>query len=531
MKKILVIRLGAIGDVILTSPAIINLKLSFPESRICFLTRPRTAGIVRMIAGVDDVIEFPEKASFRDLFRMGKLLDKMGLDMVVDLHGNFRSFYLSYHIAAPIKVRYKKRRWERFLAARKGFGKRLNPSPPHTIDLYNEAVNRAGGKIFANRPALRVPAKPKDYAIFNDNRAVVAIAPGASYPTKKWSAERFSKLTRMIHDKLGAGILLILTEQDREIMSLSKDIPEEDLKILMNKDLSSLASQVRTADILVCNDSALSHLGSAVGTPVIALFGPTHPTLGFSPRGMRDVVMGVDEPCRPCSLHGKKACFREEQFCLTRITVDDVFRQTEKMIDSKVKGERAIFVDRDGTLIKEKEFIRHPDQVEPEEKSIEAVKLAKSRGFKVIVISNQSGVARGFFTEEDVRRVNDRVLEIFNQQGAAIDDILFCPHFRFGTEARYAIECSCRKPSPGMIEEACLRHNINPFESFIIGDKPSDIQLAFVTGGRGILVRTGYGIKSENSFQTEYLLKPEIVVGNLFEGVNYIANLNANVPS
>lgn len=528
MKKILVIRLSAIGDVILTSPAVLNLKVSFPDSRIFFLTRRRTAHIAKLIPGIDEVIEFPENASFIDLFKMGEFLNKMAFDMIIDLHGNFRSYYLMNHVSAPIKVHYGKRRWERFRAVQKGRMKQLSLSPPHTIDLYNAAVEKAGGRIYARRPSLRLPSGSDNHRLFENDRPTIAIAPGASYPTKKWPAESFRKLAFAIHNNMAANLVLILTEHERELANLDKEIPKENIKTLINEEITNLAGYLKKADILICNDSALSHLSSAVGTPAIVLFGPTHPTLGFAPRGMRDIIIQVDEPCRPCSLHGKKPCFREEQFCFMRITIDNVLSHIEEMIKEKAKGGKSIFIDRDGTLIREKDFIKNPNEVEPEEKSIEAIRLAKSQGYKIVVISNQSGVARGFFAEKDVAKINERILEIFYQHGAIIDDILYCPHYQTGSIPEYAINCACRKPSSGMIEEACEKYNINPFYSFVIGDKLTDIQLAYVTGGRGILVRTGYGRENEALIKNSGLLEPEIVADNLFDGVNYILNLNDN---
>ena len=117
MKKILIIRFGAIGDVILSSATAINLKLSFPDAEIYYLTRQRTSGLLSLFAGVDEILEFPQKATFKDLYRMGEYLDNLRFDIIVDLHGNFRSKYLMFHVTAPVKVRYDKRRFERFKEA------------------------------------------------------------------------------------------------------------------------------------------------------------------------------------------------------------------------------------------------------------------------------------------------------------------------------------------------------------------------------------------------------------------------------
>jgi histidinol-phosphate phosphatase family protein len=519
MKKILIIRLGAIGDVILTSPAALNMKLSFPNSKIWFLTREYVTGLVECFTGVDEVLPLPQRITFRELFRMAEYIDQIGFDIALDLHGNIRSKYLMHHIAVPIKVRYGKRRLERLAAVRL---KRINQNPPHTVDLYNGAVEKCGAKVFARRPVVQLWRKTDRVLEFPNLLPVIAVAPGASYPAKKWFPERFDALIREILERMPANVVLILTDNDKEMMTLPGEISDNRLKVFVNADLSDLAEVLEESDLLICNDSALSHLGSAVGTPVIALFGPTHPTLGFAPRGMGDVIVQVDEHCRPCSLHGKRACYRDRQYCFERISVDSVLTLVSERLKSNAKGQKAIFIDRDGTLIKEKDFLSDPDYVEPETGSLEAIRTANRAGYRVIVLSNQSGVARGYFPEHRVRQVNERVRSIFEAAGARIDDILYCPHHPDGEVTEYAHECTCRKPAPGMVETACRKHNLNPFRSFFIGDRLSDITLGHVTGGRAILVRTGYGRRAEETIKSDDKTGPEIIVDNLLEAVKYV---------
>jgi len=525
MKQILVIRLGAIGDVVLTSPTILNLKLSWPRAKITLLTRSHLAGLASMFTGVDEVLEFPPHASFNDLYLMGEYLDKMGFDLVVDLHGNFRSWYLSKHIAAGVKVKYPKRRFERWAAVK---FKRINPNPPHTIDMYNQAVLDAGGKIYARRPVI--PQRPGDQIDFDFGEALptVAIAPGASYPDKQWPPERFRQLALEIIEQIPANVVLLLADIDERMESLRDEIPRDKLRVFVNADLDRLPKIIAGADLLICNDSALAHIGSAVGTPVMALFGPTHPTFGFAPRGLRDCIMQVDEPCRPCSLHGQRTCYRDQQYCFERIGVNDVLNKAAEKIKSNDKGCGAIFLDRDGTLIKEKGYLDDPAQVEPERGAVEAVRAARDADYKIIVLTNQSGVARGYYDEDTVRRVNEKVSDVFASQKAPIDDILYCPHYIKGTVTEYAVACDCRKPAPGMLEEACLRHNINPALSAIIGDKLSDVNLASVSGGRGILVRTGFGRQEEKLLQNRYLIGPETVAENIQDAVKYLLGGGGN---
>ncbi len=315
---------------------------------------------------------------------------------------------------------------------------------------------------------------------------------------------------------------MALTESDADFANLTAQIPSENKYFLLDADLEKLAAVFSESDLIVCNDSAMAHLGSAVGTPVAAIFGPTHPTLGFSPRGLKDIVIETDEYCRPCSKHGKKRCFRKEQFCFTLISVNTALEKITELLTDRNLEEKAIFVDRDGTLIKEKNFLRNPDEVEPEEDSIEALKIAKEVGYKIIVVSNQSGVARGYFDEDEVSEINQRIFDIFAAQGIHIDQFLYCPHLKGAKFPQYNIDCNCRKPAPGMVEAAIQRFNINPFKSFVIGDKLADVKLGHVVGSKAILVRTGYGQKQEKLLQTTMSPRPEKVLNNLFEGVKYI---------
>ncbi|MGC8761831.1 MAG: D-glycero-alpha-D-manno-heptose-1,7-bisphosphate 7-phosphatase [Bryobacteraceae bacterium] len=145
-----------------------------------------------------------------------------------------------------------------------------------------------------------------------------------------------------------------------------------------------------------------------------------------------------------------------------------------------------IFFDRDGTLIEERNYLSDPDQVVLIPGAAEAVRLARGAGYLTVVLTNQSGVGRGYFTLEDVERVNARMLELLLREGAEIDGIYVCPH---------APEegCGCRKPRTGLVERAARELGIDVGASWMVGDKAADLELARNAGMRGVLVQTGYG--------------------------------------
>ena len=163
---------------------------------------------------------------------------------------------------------------------------------------------------------------------------------------------------------------------------------------------------------------------------------------------------------------------------------------------------RAVFLDRDGTINIEKEYLYQTADFEFIPGTPKAIRLLNQAGFMVVVVTNQSGVARGYYTEEDVENLHrhiDRELERF---GAHIDAWLYCPHHPAG-RGRYALPCDCRKPLPGMLQEAAACYDIDMANSTMIGDKLADIEAGTAAGCRTILVRTGYGITEEQQIGAE----------------------------
>ena len=137
---------------------------------------------------------------------------------------------------------------------------------------------------------------------------------------------------------------------------------------------------------------------------------------------------------------------------------------------------RAVFFDRDGTLIEDVGYLSSPDQVRLRPGAAAVVRRLNEAGFLVVVVSNQSGVARGMFTTDDVDRANDRLRELMDQEGARLDGVYYCPHLPAGTVPAYAKDCDCRKPKPGLLYEAAQDLDIDLTESYVVGDAVRDVQ-------------------------------------------------------
>lgn len=153
-------------------------------------------------------------------------------------------------------------------------------------------------------------------------------------------------------------------------------------------------------------------------------------------------------------------------------------------------------MDRDGTINVEKEYLYRAEDFEFIPGVPQALRLLNEAGYLVVVVSNQSGVARGYFTEEDVDTLHRHIAAELIKNGARVDAWYYCPHHPSG-RGSYSLPCRCRKPLPGMLVEAARRHHIDLASSFMIGDKLADVEAGVAAGCRTILVRTGYGASDE----------------------------------
>jgi len=177
-------------------------------------------------------------------------------------------------------------------------------------------------------------------------------------------------------------------------------------------------------------------------------------------------------------------------------------------MDEPIQSKAAIFIDRDGTLIEEVDFLSRPEDMRVFTFSAQALRLFKDQDYKIIVITNQSGVGRGYFNADDVRSVHEALTA---ELPGMIDAFYFCPHHPDDG-------CSCRKPSSGMIEQAVEDHDIDIANSWIVGDKTLDIETGLNIGVSTALVLTGYGA----SHVKDLVRMPDIVADNILEAARQI---------
>ena len=181
-----------------------------------------------------------------------------------------------------------------------------------------------------------------------------------------------------------------------------------------------------------------------------------------------------------------------------------------------------VFIDRDGTLSEEVGYINHLSRFHVYPWSAEAIRNLNLKGLKAIVVTNQAGVARGYFEESLIHEVHEKLRDELRQAGAYLDAIYYCPHHPSVGKPPYQRECDCRKPKPGMLLRAANEFEIDMKRSFVIGDRYGDIELARNAGTQSIFVLSGYGLGEYEYQRQNWKVQPDWIAKNLLEAAEII---------
>jgi D-glycero-D-manno-heptose 1,7-bisphosphate phosphatase len=183
---------------------------------------------------------------------------------------------------------------------------------------------------------------------------------------------------------------------------------------------------------------------------------------------------------------------------------------------------RAVFLDRDGTINEEVGYLSDLKQLRLIPGAGPAIKRLNEAGFKVVLVTNQSGVARGYFSESFVRETHELLKRLLSGEGARIDGIYYCPHHPKAGSSPYTTVCDCRKPGTGMIEQAAGDLEIDVRSSFVVGDKWSDVELGQRAGARAVLVTSGHAIDDAGNIRPGHLSDPDFIARTISEAVDWI---------
>jgi ADP-heptose:LPS heptosyltransferase len=350
-KNILVIRLSAMGDVAMTLPVIASFVAKYPDIRLTMLSNPRFAGMFAGIGNID-FIGVDTKREYKGLngiFRLFRHLASGGkFDAVIDLHNVLRSKILCTLFKLkniPVFTVEKGRKENKKLTRSKN--KKLVPLKS-TVKRYHEVFEKAGLEFALNFSALFC----KNADLAENIRLVtgekkekwIAIAPFAHHLGKTYPLEKMKKFIEHFSQKEDVKLLLFGggLREAQILEKLQEDYPRT-ISLAGKFKLTEELQILNRSDVLISMDSANMHLASLVGTPVISIWGATHPFAGFYGFNQdADNIIQTDLPCRPCSIYGNKPCCRKDYACLNSICTEHIIHKTESFLE-KIKQTSELF--------------------------------------------------------------------------------------------------------------------------------------------------------------------------------------------
>jgi heptosyltransferase-2 len=316
MRSILIIRLSSLGDIILTTPLIQELRRKYPDARIDFVVKKEYAEIVRRFPWLSNISILDTSKGTKEIHRLNGEFRRTGYDHVLDLHNNFRSRRLRRGLAGSLHI-VDKRTFKRWLLVKTKIN--FLKDEPDIIGRYFETAKKlditdsGSGSTFGKE--FRPPLIKK-----------AALCPGAKHWNKRWLPEYYVVLA---NDLIAKGFHIEFFGSDEEseyIMNIASSLPTDKITNLCGKlTLAELPARIAECSLAITNDSGLMHVASAVGIPTIAIFGPTVRELGFMPRNKNvQIIENLNLDCRPCTTIGLDHCPKGHFKCMKEITQEKI---------------------------------------------------------------------------------------------------------------------------------------------------------------------------------------------------------------
>ena len=348
-KRILIVRLGAIGDVIRTLPALRALRNNLPEAYIAWVVEDRADSLLEDHPDLDAVFIVPRKKwvqnrlklfTIKEVWGFIRSIRRQAFDVALDFHSLFKSGLVTLLSGAPVRA---------------GFSRKFSREGSHLfmnrhVSLPDKKINRVernlllvqdfGLDVTEHDPIIPISPRDREFVdtIIPSNPSApngprILIHPGSSpsTPYKRWEWRRFAQLADMLIQKYGGKIFFTAGADERELVKSIVEVMKESHYVLCRTEtLTQLAELMRRCDLYIGNDTAPMHLASFIGTPVIALFGPTDPIENAPYGKAKSIILRKDFPCSPCR---KREC--DNLLCMDAIAVEDVLEAIEQILPKK----------------------------------------------------------------------------------------------------------------------------------------------------------------------------------------------------
>jgi len=548
--KILLRAPNWIGDAVMCEPALRGLRSLFPDADVTMLAKPAVAELFRAAPELNRVLVYEDRGAHAGIsgkWVLAGLLRNYSFDLAVLFQNAFEAALIAWLAGIPQRYGYATDGRVFFLTTPVAVP--TGPQSVHQVEYYWNLLKPLGLSGSVPLPALCVTGE-ENHALDarlaalgrGSSDILIGINPGSTYGNaKRWLPERFAEVARRLAEQLGRDegrqvVVAILGAKGEETLGkeIASRINGPSVVLSGSTTIRELMAVVKRCRILITNDTGPMHVAAACGVPVVAVFGPTD-SRTTAPYGQEQSVVRESVDCAPCLL---RECPIDHR-CMTRISADRVFEVAVQQVSGfRVRGEGhgekhlpaphasqlapgkvlegyTIFLDRDGTLNPDPGYIKSPDQFELFPGVAEALGRLKRAGARLILVTNQSGIARGLLSRQNLEAIHRKLAHLLGQAGVTLDGIYFCPHHPDDG-------CGCRKPNPGMIDQAVRELGVDLKRSYVIGDHLRDIELAKRVGARSVLVSTGVTRSQELEGLTDAHQIPDRVADSLNEAAEWL---------
>ncbi len=488
-----------IGDAVMSEPVLAALRELFPQAEITLLAKPAVAELFHAHPGVDRVLIYQAPGRHGGLvgkWRLARTLSRERFDMAVLLQNAFEAGLLTWLARIPRRYGY----------ATDGRGWLLTDPVPvpsdasrlHQADYFLRVLDplapgrpRRSPRLHLTRGEDQALGMKLKEASVDARDLLVGLNPGSTYGgAKRWLPERFAETADALVDRLGrqhharVRVVIVGAKGEEAVEDvIARRMTQAPIRLAGQTTVRELMALVKRCRVFITNDTGPMHIAAAFGVPVVAIFGPTNPA-ATSPAGGPYTVVRRPVDCAPCLL---RECPIDHR-CMTGVTVDEVVAAAIGAVNVERLEERAqildgvtVFLDRDGTLNPDTGYLRQPEELVLFPETGTSIARLNQAGARVVLITNQSGVGRGYFSLDDLTRIHGRLRDLLAKEGARLDGIYACPHHPDDG-------CACRKPGTALVEQAVADLGLDLSRAYVIGDQDRDVELAHKIGAKGILV-------------------------------------------
>jgi len=344
-ERILINQTSYLGDVILTTPLLAEMRRCYPEAELDLLCTPRATSLVDNNPDIDHIVADDKRGKGRGLkgmWRMAMELRRRRYTMALSPHKSLRSALLLFLARIPCRIGFRQSAgW--FL-----YHHRVNRDTKlHDVDRNLSLLQAFGMDPGSSQKKLRIEVDPvtreRVEQIWNslglerrEGQLIFGLNPGSVWPTKRWSVEGYANLMVQLKKKYRCEVVLFGGPEDREIADRIQELSGHvGLDLVGRTSLRELPCALERCDVFITNDSAPMHIAVSRGIPVVALFCATTPSLGFYPYSSRATVVQKELPCRPCTSHGGRRCPLGTEDCIHLVGAEDVLRGVEQVMNGK----------------------------------------------------------------------------------------------------------------------------------------------------------------------------------------------------